>query len=122
VVKKSFRLSIVVTLIVSLIISTGSLSSIGRVYAENVIPSGLNNTVTSAVNNNSVTSAVYSNTIENPGFETGDMTGWTVIDGSAYGSNSVSNETMYWAEGIPYQQEGVYHLNGCFLYVLMSTV
>nr|WP_328803631.1 GH32 C-terminal domain-containing protein [Paenibacillus puerhi] len=55
---------------------------------------------------------VYGNTIQNPGFETGDLTGWTVIDGRAFGPQSVSNETTYWAEGIPYQQEGTYHLNG----------
>ncbi|QJD82060.1 GH32 C-terminal domain-containing protein [Cohnella herbarum] len=106
--KKSIRLGLVLSMFLSILISTGCFGSIDRVYAEDTIPfesSGNNDSA-------SVTSAVYSNTIENPGFETGDMTGWTVIDGSAFGPNSVSNETMYWAEGIPYQQEGVYHLNG----------
>ncbi|MGO4548512.1 GH32 C-terminal domain-containing protein [Paenibacillus sp. 2TAB23] len=50
--------------------------------------------------------------IQNPGFETGDLTGWTVVEGSVFGSNSVSNETTWWAEEIPYNQEGAYHLNG----------
>lgn len=58
----------------------------------------------------SVTDAVYQ--LVNPGFETGDLTGWTVVKGNAFGSNSVSEETTWWAEQIPYNQEGTYHLNG----------
>ncbi|WP_379161439.1 GH32 C-terminal domain-containing protein [Paenibacillus sp. sgz5001063] len=50
--------------------------------------------------------------IENPSFETGDLTGWTIIEGGAFGPNSVSDETTYWVEQIPYNQEGTYHLNG----------
>ncbi|WP_309122168.1 GH32 C-terminal domain-containing protein [Paenibacillus sp.] len=50
--------------------------------------------------------------IQNPGFETGDLTGWTVVEGGAFGPDSVSNETAWWAERIPYHQEGAYHLNG----------
>ncbi|WP_082865798.1 S-layer homology domain-containing protein [Paenibacillus crassostreae] len=50
--------------------------------------------------------------IENPSFETGDLTGWTVVEGEAFGTNSVSDETTWWAEQIPYNQEGIYHLNG----------
>lgn len=58
----------------------------------------------------SVTDSVYQ--IRNPGFETGDLTGWTVIKGDAFGPNSVTDETTWWAEKIPYNQEGAYHLNG----------
>jgi len=58
----------------------------------------------------SVTDAVYQ--IVNPGFETGDLTGWTVIKGNAFGPNSISGESTWWAEQIPYNQEGNYHLNG----------
>ncbi|EES73880.1 hypothetical protein POTG_01587 [Paenibacillus sp. oral taxon 786 str. D14] len=58
----------------------------------------------------SVTDAVYQ--VQNPSFETGDMTGWTVVSGEAFGPDSVSNETTWWAEQIPYHQEGTYHLNG----------
>ncbi len=52
------------------------------------------------------------NTVKNAGFETGDMTGWTIIDGTAFGSNSVSDDTTWWAEQIPFEQDGTYHLNG----------
>ncbi|MEO2203060.1 GH32 C-terminal domain-containing protein [Paenibacillus pabuli] len=58
----------------------------------------------------SITDAVYQ--IQNPGFETGDLTGWTVVKGNAFGPNSVSDETTWWAEEIPYNAEGEYHLNG----------
>lgn len=58
----------------------------------------------------SVTDAVYQ--VQNPSFETGDMTGWMVVSGEAFGPDSVSNETTWWAEQIPYHQEGTYHLNG----------
>ena len=47
-----------------------------------------------------------------PGFETGDLTGWTVVEGGAFGPDSVSDETTWWAERIPYHQEGAHHLNG----------
>jgi len=67
-------------------------------------------TSVSAEEQQSVTEAVYE--IQNPGFEAGDLTGWTVVGGSAFGSSSVSNETTWWAEEIPYNQEGAYHLNG----------
>jgi len=52
------------------------------------------------------------NQIINSGFETGDLTGWNIVQGSAFGENSVSDETTWWAENIPYNQEGDYHLNG----------
>jgi len=50
--------------------------------------------------------------ILNPGFETGNLSGWTVVEGGAFGPNSVSDETTWWTEQIPYNQEGKYHLNG----------
>ncbi len=59
-----------------------------------------------------VMAAAVPNTIENPGFETGDMTGWTIVEGEAFSENSVSGDTIWWAEAIPYHQEGNYHLNG----------
>lgn len=56
------------------------------------------------------------NQIVNGGFETGDLTGWTVItegwamtDGK-YGG--VISAQTYWAEGLPYNQSGNYHLDG----------
>ncbi|MFD0670845.1 GH32 C-terminal domain-containing protein [Cohnella sp. GCM10027633] len=66
--------------------------------------------LTSASADEPVTDPSYE--IQNPGFETGDLVGWTVVDGSAFGPTSVSNETAWWAEEIPYNQEGAYHLNG----------
>ncbi|MDF9843657.1 MULTISPECIES: hypothetical protein [unclassified Paenibacillus] len=50
--------------------------------------------------------AVYE--IVNPGFETGGLTGWTVTKGNAFGPDSVSGESTWWAEQIPYNQEGTY--------------
>ncbi|WP_139905568.1 cell wall-binding repeat-containing protein [Clostridium thermarum] len=61
------------------------------------------------VNSNSVT---FPRTIENPGFESGNIDGWTVIEGDAFGPDSVCGDTIWWNERIPYNQEGLYHLNG----------
>ncbi len=54
----------------------------------------------------------FPNVIENPSFETGDLTGWTVVEGDAFGPESVSNETAWWDEEIPFNQEDEYFLNG----------
>lgn len=40
----------------------------------------------------------------NAGFETGDLSGWEVVSGDAFGPNSVSSGETYW-DG-PYRQEG----------------
>ena len=54
--------------------------------------------------------------VENGGFETGDLSGWTVLtegwammDGAPKG---VISATTYWGEKLPYNQEGSYHLDG----------
>ncbi|MFP4976883.1 GH32 C-terminal domain-containing protein [Paenibacillus sp. CN-4] len=94
------------------------ISAAAGVTAENIsISKAIGPSVTDAVYQSPndglgvlVTDSVYE--IINPGFETGDMTGWTVIKGKAFGPNSVSDETTWWAEEIPYNQEGNYHLNG----------
>ena len=57
-------------------------------------------------------SEIIPTTIKNSGFETGDITDWTVVEGNAFGPNSVSGDTIWWGEAIPYNQEGNYHLNG----------
>lgn len=49
-----------------------------------------------------------SNTIENPDFETGDLSGWTVT-GSAFRA-PVSNITEFW--GGPFEHHGTYHAWG----------
>jgi sucrose-6-phosphate hydrolase SacC (GH32 family) len=47
---------------------------------------------------------------ENPGFETGDLKGWKVISGTAFGKDSISSETTYW-DG-PFHQSGKRFLLG----------
>lgn len=54
----------------------------------------------------------YSATVDNPSFETGDLSGWTVIEGTAFSNDNVSSASTWWAEGIPYNQDGLYHLDG----------
>lgn len=46
----------------------------------------------------------------NPGFETGDIQGWEVISGDAFGSKSVSSSKSYW-DG-PFNQDGESFLLG----------
>lgn len=54
--------------------------------------------------------------VTNGGFETGDLTGWTVltegwgqVDGKPTG---VISAATYWGENLPYNQSGDYHLDG----------
>lgn len=37
--------------------------------------------------------------IVNGDFESGDLTGWTILEGDAFAEGRVSNETMFWANG-----------------------
>ncbi|TWE01027.1 sucrose-6-phosphate hydrolase SacC (GH32 family) [Neobacillus bataviensis] len=67
-------------------------------------------TVVAPVSN--IKADVVPNDITNGSFETGDLTGWTVVKGGAFGPNSVSNATTWWNEKIPYNHEGNYHLDG----------
>ncbi|MET9507922.1 GH32 C-terminal domain-containing protein [Streptomyces flavidovirens] len=46
----------------------------------------------------------------NPGFETGDLTGWTVTEGTAFGPRSVTDAATYW--GGPFHHKGQRHLWG----------
>jgi sucrose-6-phosphate hydrolase SacC (GH32 family) len=46
----------------------------------------------------------------NPGFETGDLSGWTVVRGTAFGPAAVSAEPAYW--GGAFRQQGGRHLWG----------
>ncbi|KIM95324.1 glycoside hydrolase family 32 protein [Oidiodendron maius Zn] len=47
---------------------------------------------------------------ENPSFETGNLDGWTVLSGDAFGTASVSAVSSYW--GGPFNQVGKYFLWG----------
>ncbi len=47
--------------------------------------------------------------VENAGFETGDLTGWTVIEGEAFADAGVNSDETFWAEEIPYNRDGNYH-------------
>ncbi len=49
--------------------------------------------------------------IANPSFETGDLTGWTVISGDAFSDAHVSDATD-WGWGGPFTQDGTHHLWG----------
>lgn len=54
--------------------------------------------------------------VTNGDFETGDLTGWTVLTdgwGKVDGKHTgVISATSYWAEELPYNQGGEYHLDG----------
>ncbi len=53
--------------------------------------------------------------VENGGFETGDFTGWTLPEGWPADENGnplgLSSDKTYWAEEMPFNQEGNYHLD-----------
>ena len=48
----------------------------------------------------------------NGGFETGDLTGWTVLTKDFNRNTAVVSATSYWGDALPYNQAGDYHLNG----------
>lgn len=53
-----------------------------------------------------------STTIQNPGFETGDLTGWKILSGTAFGGNViVPTSQYYWTDRSVYG-EGEYYLDG----------
>jgi sucrose-6-phosphate hydrolase SacC (GH32 family) len=57
-----------------------------------------------------VAAAETGSTPSNMDFETGDLSGWTVVSGDAWASTSVSDATTYW--GGPFGQHGRFHLWG----------
>jgi hypothetical protein len=48
--------------------------------------------------------------ITNPGFETGDLTGWKVVNGDIYSNQDVTGDQSFW--GGPFGFVGNYHLWG----------
>ncbi|WP_235950185.1 GH32 C-terminal domain-containing protein [Paenibacillus apii] len=53
----------------------------------------------------------YSNTITNPGFETGDLSGWTLDSGNAFSAADVANDTDYWNKQ-KFNQHNFWHIWG----------
>ena len=51
-------------------------------------------------------------TIINGGFETGDLTGWTVIAGDAFNEDVITTIETFWSGEIPFSQEDNWHLYG----------
>ena len=47
--------------------------------------------------------------IKNPGFETGSLAGWTIVEGDAFSHEGVNNESTWWNENITYNRDGFYH-------------
>lgn len=57
--------------------------------------------------------AIYDNRrILNGGFETGDLTGWTVSSGNIKTDGAVVSAETFWGENIAYNQSGNYHFDG----------
>lgn len=50
--------------------------------------------------------------IKNGTFKTGDLTGWTVEEGSAFNDDAVIGDATWWNEGFPYNRGGRYHYSG----------
>lgn len=47
--------------------------------------------------------------VKNGGFETGDLSGWTVVSGDAFSDEGVTAAKYWWNEAIPYNKDGKYH-------------
>ena len=52
------------------------------------------------------------NQIVNGDFETGDLTGWSLVQGNINLETAVSSAATWWAEQVPYNQGGKYHFDG----------
>ncbi|WP_171649249.1 GH32 C-terminal domain-containing protein [Paenibacillus phytorum] len=57
------------------------------------------------------TQAPTTTTISNPDFETGNLTGWTVVSGTAFSNLAVASDTD-WGWGCCFNQNGTYHVWG----------
>lgn len=47
--------------------------------------------------------------IANPGFESGNLSGWTIIEGNAFDHKGVTSDPTWWDEEVPYNRDGEYH-------------
>lgn len=60
-----------------------------------------------------IVSAVNKDNIMNGSFESGNLAGWTVLTPDTLKSDSaISSDSIYWGEGIPFNNRGTYHFNG----------
>ncbi|MRX72801.1 hypothetical protein GJU40_11655 [Bacillus lacus] len=50
-------------------------------------------------------------TITNPSFETGDLSGWSVVSGNAFSPADVASENEYWSK-TPFNQSNLWHIWG----------
>lgn len=50
--------------------------------------------------------------LKNGGFETGDLTGWEVIEGDAFNDDVVAKNETFWGDEIKFNHEGNWHLYG----------
>ncbi|RCW51954.1 GH32 C-terminal domain-containing protein [Paenibacillus prosopidis] len=50
--------------------------------------------------------------ITNPDFETGSLSGWTIVSGTAFNNLDVSTDTTYWTPARPFNHNGTYHMWG----------
>ncbi len=49
------------------------------------------------------------NEIVNSGFETGSLSGWTIVEGDAFNDEGITSDATWWAEAITYNRDGNYH-------------
>lgn len=75
-----------------------------RNYARNEVTEQTLNLKVNAINN--------INVILNGGFETGDLTGWTVVDGQIKTDCAIISDSTFWNEKLPYNKTGEYHFDG----------
>lgn len=50
--------------------------------------------------------------ITNPNFETGSLSGWTIVSGTAFNNLDVATDTTYWVPPQPFNHNGTYHMWG----------
>lgn len=50
--------------------------------------------------------------IINGGFETGDLTGWEIVEGDAFSDDNVATNETFWGDVIRFNHEGNWHLYG----------
>lgn len=70
------------------------------------------NNQTQAESSSAVDETPEACTLTNGGFETGDLTGWEVVEGDAFSDDNVATNKTFWDAKIPFNHEGNWHLYG----------